>query len=416
MTAEPPAKAAASRIPALDLLRGIAVLGILAVNIASFAAPGSASFSPDQPAPASLIDRLAFDAMLVLFEGKMRTLFSILFGASMLLFVERAEAIGRDGARLQVRRLGWLALFGYGHFLLLWDGDILFLYALVGMVALGMRQASPLGMTLAALLLFAGWQGAGLAMWGENVAAERAVRAGTATPAQARLHASTLAFEQKEDDADRAEAPLSLAGHVGSRLADRPFYPFKLVIFAWGETLPMMLIGMALLRSGFFTGQWRRERLWQLALFGLGLGGAATLGFVQWSASNGYPLVAMRLALGFLLGFPHLLMALGYGALVMLAAPRLLASAAGRRLEAAGRAALSNYLGTSLVMVAIFSGWGLGWFGQFGAFAQWGFVLLGWALMLAWSKPWLDRFSQGPFEWLWRSLTEGRVLPLVNLR
>ena len=74
--------------------------------------------------------------------------------------------------------------------------------------------------------------------------------------------------------------------------------------------------------------------------------------------------------------------------------------------------AFSNYLATSLVMTAIFSGWGLGLFGQFGSFGRMAFVVLGWTLMLGWSKPWLDRYRQGPLEWLWRSLTERRWLPM----
>jgi uncharacterized protein len=82
----------------------------------------------------------------------------------------------------------------------------------------------------------------------------------------------------------------------------------------------------------------------------------------------------------------------------------------GRRLVAAGRMALSNYLLTSLVMAFCFFGWGLGLIGTVGAAGQWGFVILGWAIMLGWSAPWLARFRQGPAEWAWRSLTEGRRL------
>ena len=104
--------------------------------------------------------------------------------------------------------------------------------------------------------------------------------------------------------------------------------------------------------------------------------------------------------------------ALGYAALLMLAAPLVIRSWIGQRLIAAGRMAFSNYIGTSLVMCGIFYGWGLGRFGQAGAAEHWLFVVLGWALMLAWSAPWLAHFRQGPLEWLWRSLTEWRRLPL----
>jgi uncharacterized protein len=169
---------------------------------------------------------------------------------------------------------------------------------------------------------------------------------------------------------------------------------------------------MALSRSGFFAGKWPRRRLWQVASLGIGLGGAATLAFTLWAHSLRYPEFAMQLTIHFLLGFPHLAVALGYAALLVLAAPRLLAGALGQRLEAAGRMAFSNYIATTLVMTACFSGWGLGLFGQLGAAQAWLLVPPVWLLILLWSKPWLAHFRQGPLEWLWRSLTEARLLPL----
>jgi uncharacterized protein len=404
--------AAPGRIAALDLVRGVAVLGILAVNVFNFAGPGSAAYSPNLPEPGSAADQWLFGAVLVLFEGKMRALFTLLFGASLVLFVERAEDQGNDGAWLQRRRLGWLLLFGYLHFLLLWDGDILFLYAAVGFAALALRHAQPLPLVLSALVLFSFWQAAGAAMWHQAVSEEAAVAAGTASQTTAQSHARRTAEMRKEDRDDVAEAGLGMASQAFKRATERPYWPLLPVIFVFGETFPLMLIGMALYRTGFFSGQWSRRRLWQLAGGGIWLGGALTLGFTAWASARGYPEFAMMRAIGFLLGFPHLLMALGYGALLMLAAPRLLASALGQRLVAAGRMAFSNYIATSAAMTAVFGGWGLGLFGRYGSAEMWLFVPPAWLLMLLWSKPWLTHFRQGPLEWLWRSLTEGRRLPL----
>jgi uncharacterized protein len=406
------AAAVPSRIAALDLIRGVAVLGILAVNIFSFAGPGSAAYSPDLPQPGSPADQWTFGAVLMLFEGKMRALFTILFGASLVLFVERAEERSRDGAGLQRRRLGWLALLGYLHFALLWDGDILFLYAVVGFAALALRRAQPLVLVLSALMLFGFWQAGGAALFAQPVRAETAVREGTASTAEAAYHGQNVAAARLNDNDELAEARLGYTGQIASRLRQRPWMPAALVLFVFGETLPLMLIGMALYRTGFFSGAWSRRRLWQVAGAGVGLGGAMTLVFAWWAHGQGYPEFAMQLAIHFLLSFPHLAMALGYAALVMLAAPRLLASGPGQRLAAAGRMAFSNYIATSAVMTAVFGGWGLGLFGQLGEARAWLLVPLVWAGMLVWSKPWLARFRQGPLEWLWRSLTEGRLLPL----
>jgi uncharacterized protein len=109
---------------------------------------------------------------------------------------------------------------------------------------------------------------------------------------------------------------------------------------------------------------------------------------------------------------PRLAAILGLLALLSLWAPRAATTWLGERLVAAGRVAFSNYIGTSMVMAPIFYGWGLGLFGQFGRVELFGFVLFGWALMLAWSKPWLERYRYGPLEWLWRCLTYWRLFPL----
>ena len=405
-------QAPTDRIRTLDLIRGVAVLGIVAINVASFAAPESAAYSPNLPHPTGPANAWAFMANLLLFEGKMRTLFSLLFGASMVLFIERADAAGRDGAALQLRRLGWLALFGYLHFALLWAGDILFLYAVVGFAGLALRQLKQAQLVTAALLLLALWQAMGSAMWAPNLAREQTVLSGQPS-AKAQLgYAELLDTFRKADARSTAEAQLSWPGAVATRLTYRPDYPLTLAFYNWGETLPLMLLGMALLRSGFFAGAWTRRRLRQMAAGGIALGGGISLAFALWARGAGYPEMAMHYALSYGLVLPHLALALGYAALLVLAAPRLLRTALGQQLEAAGRMAFSNYLATSLVLTALCSGWGLGLFGQFGPAQRWTLVLLVWALMLSGSQPWLARYRQGPLEWAWRSLTEWRWLAL----
>ena len=326
-----------TRIRTLDLIRGVAVLGILAINVAGFAAPDSAVYSPDMPRPGVWQDHAAYLLTFILFEGKMRALFSMLFGASLLLFVQRANAAGRDGARLQARRLAWLLLFGYLHFALVWDGDILFLYAAIGFIALALRNWRPAQLVVAAALILTLWQVWGAAMWLPSVAAEASVAGGTASPRVQLLHTADLAQFRAEDAKDVAEAKLSWPAQVKAKLADRADAPANLVAFNWGETLPWMLLGMALLRSGFFAGGWPRRHMAWLAGTGLSLGGAATLGFALWASRNHYPEVTMHYALGFGLALPHLGMALGYAALLVLAAPRLLRWVPGQMLEAAGR-------------------------------------------------------------------------------
>lgn len=387
------------RIRTLDLIRGVAVLGILAVNIAGFAGSIDATLSPHIPEPANLADEAAFAFVMVVFEGKMRMLFSMLFGASMVLFIDKADAVGRNGAALQAWRLGWLALFGLLHYLLLWWGDILFAYAALGAIALLLRRQPVPSLVVVAGL----WFGAGvlfglmatLGGGGDDIAAlGRMVRE------------------------SRAEIALFGGGYseiLFDKIAHHRLWLVSMAINNAWEITPMMLIGMALQRSGFFAGNWPRHMLRRMAAIGIGWGGAITVLLTGWVWSQHFSPPMMSTVIGVWLAVPHLMMALGYAALLVLVAPRLLDTETGRRIEAAGRMAFSNYLGTTLVMTALFYGWGLGLIGGVGEAAQLGFVALGWALMLAWSKPWLTRFRQGPLEWLWRSLTEGRRLPLQRI-
>ncbi|MFM5949782.1 MAG: DUF418 domain-containing protein, partial [Novosphingobium sp.] len=363
------------------------------------------------PGPGRTADNWTFAFTLVIFEGKMRALFSMLFGASLLLYIDRKDSSGADGAGMQLRRLLWLALFGLLHFALFWDGDILFLYACVGLGALALYRAPPAAMVLLSLGTFALWQAWGAASWAPAAEREARVMAGTASPKERWDHALVVAENRREDAADSKVTLSPYTSEVGTRLRKHPDYPLAMLAHNWGETLSYVLIGMALLNTGFFAGAWSRRRLGLMALGAWPLGLALTALFSAWAQARGYPELMMHLALRSILGFPHLLMALGYAAGLVLFAPRLLASAPGQWLEAAGRMAFSNYIGTTVVMCVIFYGWGLGLFGQYGAAGQWQFVVLGWALMLGWSKPWLARFRQGPLEWLWRCLTEWRRVP-----
>lgn len=402
--------AATGRIATLDLIRGVAVLGILAINIAGFAGPMASSTSPHLPHPVGALDEAAFAFSFVVFEGKMRALFSLLFGAGIVLFCERAEAAERDGDTLQLNRLSWLLLLGVLHYLLLWWGDILFLYAACGIGALLLRQLGDRALLALALTLYYAWHVWGMLDSGAAIEAENAARAGLAGAEQLRLLAGRMAPVLSWTAQELREAHLGYFEIVAVKLADRPFWQFQMISGAFSETLPLMLIGMVLYRRGFFDGTLHRRQLLEVSLACVLAGFALTAMFLGWAWPRHFPPVAMSAALLWGLAMPHLLSGVGYAGLLVLAAPRLAATWLGGRLVAAGRMAFSNYIGTSLVMTALFQGWGLGLYGRVGPLAQWLFVVAGWALMLAWSPVWLRHFRRGPLEWLWRSLVERRVL------
>jgi uncharacterized protein len=403
-------EAAPDRIAALDLIRGIAVLGILAVNIAGFAGGPIGVFSPNFPEPGTAADNAAFAGTFLLFEGKLRALFTLMFGASMLLFIARTEANERNGAMLQAKRLIWLMLFGYLHFVLLWWGDILFTYAVIGLCLLPLRRKPVLVLAISAVVFFLLWHARYMVLSWPDLMRDEAVRLGQASGAQFAEQQRVLGAYSSRYAGDLALHTSGFWHQAGVHITAQGLLPIDLAVRSIGETAPLMVLGMVLYRSGFFAGAWPRRALRAMAVGGIGLGGALTLLLLAWAEPRGFPPVTMVAFLVDWTAIPHLLMALGYIAALMLAAPWLLTTRLGTWLAAAGRMAFSNYLGTTLVMTFIFHGWGLGLAGQYGHFAQLGFVLLGWVLMLAWSKPWLNRYRQGPLEWLWRSLTEQQRL------
>ena len=176
------------------------------------------------------------------------------------------------------------------------------------------------------------------------------------------------------------------------------------------DTLGLMLLGMAAYKSGFATGAWSDRRYRRIAGWGIGLGlaGFAALVAADW-ASGFYVPVLLGGFLAAMAPF-RIAMAAGYVALFILLFRR--PSALRDRLAAVGRAAFSNYLGTSLAATFVFYGWGLGWYGDVSRAEAWLLVPLVWLAMLAWSKPWLDRFQYGPLEWLWRSLARWEMQPM----
>jgi uncharacterized protein len=393
-----------ARIAGLDFVRAVALLGILTINVTGFWGPTVASFSPHMPRAEPGGD-IWFLIAFVLFEGKMRALFTLLFGASMLLFIDAAERRGRWGPGIQARRLAWLALFGYAHYLLFWWGDILFPYALCGLAALLLCRLPARPLLFAGLALFVVSHGLDTIGVVQGIAAEQAVLAGHGLAADRTDEAAMMGRIAGAIADDRAIATAPFGAAVRLRLTLAPWLPFQTMASIFTETLPLMLIGMGLHRAGLWRGAWSRRALLRMAGLGIGTGGAMTLALAWWIAAHGFPPRAMFGVIETLTAVPHLTMALGYGAVLMLVWPHLAPTRTGQTLTAAGRTAFTNYLGTTMLMTTLFSGWGLGlgaWLGR-----GWVplFIPLGWAAMLAWPRWWLTRHRQGPFEAAWRRLT-----------
>jgi uncharacterized protein len=406
------------RFVTLDIVRGIAVMGILAMNIVGFAMPDAAYMNPKAYGTEGEIDLIAWAFNFVLIDGKMRGLFSFVFGASMLLVIERATAKSESPARIHFRRMIWLLLFGFIHYYFIWQGDILTMYALIGLLAWLFRDMEPKRLIRIGLV-FAGVQALiFIAMAVSFAYVSHAASLPNPDPEMVRQWAGMQSGLGVPPPAKIAE---EMALHLGPwtgvvhhQLAEGTFQPVAMAIMFGCETLGYMLLGMAGLKTGFFTGAWSDARYRKVALIGFAIGiPAYAIGaWLVWSSGFAVPmLVAVTLAAATLF---RPVMVVAIAALVILLTRR--GGALVDRIAAAGRAAFTNYLGTSIVMTALFYGWGAGLYGSLSRAELWLVVLGMWVLMLVWSKPWLDRFNYGPFEWLWRSLARWRLQPLRRRR
>ncbi len=407
------------RVVSLDFIRGIAVLGILFANITAFGQPFMAYFWP--PAMSGGMtdgDQAVWLFQFVAVDGKFRALFTMLFGAGIYLFMERAWARGA-GRWLQARRLFFLLLFGLAHYFLIWRGDILTLYAVWGMVALlmvGWKAKTQLIVGLIATTL------GGLAMialMGMQLAASEIPEMQAQMPAEA-IEQMEQAGPNTLDDA-RAETALYQDGSYTEIVEDTVQNEWsqllaEILMVGPVETLGLILIGMGLYRMGLFTGGIARRKLLIWGWIGLIVGLVTSYLTGQIAFSAGFPFILTMFVFNGLGQLPHVITAIGLLLLLAVCGPAAAQGWLGQRFVAAGRMAFSNYLGTSIVMMFVFHGWAAGLFGQLHRIELMGVVAAMWLVMLLWSKAWLSVFRFGPLEYLWRCLTYMRLFPILRAR
>ena len=382
---------------ALDVLRGLAIFGILTVNVLAFGSP--ARLPGYEAGAATRVDGLV-DALLAFFVvGKFYTLFSLLFGVGFALQLARAQGRGVPFVAIYARRLAWLAVLGAMHAVLLWDGDILFLYAVLGFVLLLFRRTQPRTLLMAAAVCLAAsyatmlvgdaLQYRGVGPWSGPVLDR---------------HAGMTAAEE----AIAIYGGGSYAQIVAYRIAGLLRGAAVLFLEQGPTALAMFLLGLYAGREGLLARL--PEQFGRLGGWGAGLVAAALVAnavFVYGELVVDRPVIAVG---GLAVGGPLLC------GVYVLAVVRILRSARWQRglrgVAAVGRMALSNYLLQSLVCTTIFYGYGLGFYNQMGAAVTVMAACALYAAQLALSAYWMSRFRFGPAEWLWRSLTYGRRQPL----
>ncbi len=308
-----------------------------------------------------------------------------------------------------------MLLLGFGliHFYFIWFGDILSGYAILGLIALLCMRwniKTQLWVGLAGYMVGMVFYTLTIFPW-LIVSTDLA----SASPDLAGQRAEIIAEMQsqiaEEAPVNAAIASGDYAALVAHRIGEQGLEPFTNALLFGFETLPLMLIGMALYRLGFFSGGVARDKLVMWGWIGVVAGGAAHLAIGLVMQADGFSFFGTQAAFLGMSGLPRLWMVVGLAALMVAYAPGA-TGWLGERVRAAGRAAFTNYLGTSIIMMFVFHGWALGLFGELNRPQLYIVVVLAWIVMLAWSKPWLERYNYGPLEWLWRCLTYRKLFPL----
>lgn len=400
--------AESDRYEAIDVLRGVAVLGILVMNIQSFAMVFAAYFNPTALGPPSRTDFAVWSLSHLFFDQKFMTIFSALFGAGVVLFSERAAARGGRPAVLHYRRMLWLLVFGLMHAYLLWYGDILVLYAVCGMLVYPLRKLAPRTLLVCGVLVI-------------SVASIFAIGAGLSMPTWPPEEVALIARIFQPDAATIAAEEAAFRGGWLAQMEPRVFYTWGFHTFEmwiWGiwRAGGLMLIGMGLLKLGVVNGQRSASFYQRLALVGFGVG----LPIIAWGLSRNIA-AEWRMQYSFFQGMQwnywgSLLASLGWTGLVLWFWRSGAARGLVARLGAVGRTAFSCYILETLICTTVFYGHGLGLFGGVDRVGQLVTTVLVWAVLLMLAPWWLRRFQYGPLEWLWRTLTYGRLEPLARER
>jgi len=397
--------AQSQRLVNIDIIRGIALLGILIMNIQSFSMIFSAYSNPTVYGDLTGANYYVYYLSHLFADQKFISIFSFLFGVGIILMADNIEKKEGNPARIHYKRMFILLCFGLAHAYLLWYGDILSAYAIGGMIAYLAKDKSPRFLIttgivligLCALLMLA--IGVSLNKWPQDELNKLLV---FWQPTQALIEQDLQNYQSSWFE--QMDTRITTANEMIGNMA-----------FYLPRVIGLMLIGIACYKMDFFGDRFNSKSLVISGSSSLVLGVFLITQGIHYNFSSGWQLESMFIGSQFNY-WGSILVSYSYLALLVVLCRCNLFTTIKQALANVGKMALTNYLSHTLLCTFIFYGWGLGLFGQVERIEQILIVFAIWGFQLWFSHFWLSHYRYGPFEWLWRSLTYARLQPLKNHR
>ena len=417
-----------ARIASLDFLRGIAVLGIVFINIENFAYPDS--WSPWKYGFQNGLDRSTRFWVYFLTQGKFATMFTLLFGVGFYLFLERLETkqLGLRAMDIYARRLLWLFLIGVFHAYFIWSGDVLYHYAICGLLLFPFRSFSQRGLLFTVLSLVVVQGGNAYLKTAKRVESYRSFLEVTDYEEDKRsdLENKRVAYwndflQEKEPDTSKVKIPKQtylegLSATFSEAKVHKGLLYYQGFLF---PTLMVMILGVYLCRSGIFSDYRAWPYYWHFTVLLVIVGLVFNyFRYEHWTFHYFQPVLSY--GKDWMFTFHKQILGVGYVLLLNGVYQRVLSHKGTPLISAIGRMALSNYIVQNLLMGWVFYGYGLAFFNQLSRSELLVVIVLIWSIQMIFSVLWMKKYRQGPIEWLWKKITysfaeagpiEGRTPP-----
>ena len=395
-----------NRIQSIDLLRGIAILGILIMNIQSFAMPSAAYNNPLAFGDLTGLNKMTWILSHLFADQKFMSIFSILFGAGIILITEKKELLKGSSLKLHYTRNLILLLIGLLHAHLIWYGDILVAYALCSFIVYPFRKLSPRKLLITGLLIV-------------SVPSLLNGFFQFSLPFMPASELQDLRLDWAPTNELIEQEITAFTGSISSQIKINSQQALFLetfvflIQFLW-RAGGLMLVGMALFRWGVLSAERSRSFYLKSAFYSLIIG---------------FPIVIYGIYMNFTMNWDFqysmftgsqfnywgsLFVAYGYISLIMVFAQSDNYNTMKKRLASIGQMALTNYILHSFIGMLIFFGIGFGFFGKIDRSLQILIVGIIWIFQYLTSEKWLNSYRFGPLEWVWRSLTYGKKQPFLR--